>query len=137
MTGKRTGGRGLVAALAASAVLTSGCTGPVDVDELPGTYRSDETGGEIRIEADRTFSATGVSVAEAVGGVADDPVDFSGSWDFVDSDTSSDFVYLGIEDGGLGTIGGIQLYPSGRSEVEFRADPDGPPSLVLTRVEAS
>lgn len=135
MTGKKTGGRRLVAALAASAVLTSGCMAPVDVDELPGTYRNDETGGEIRLEADRTFSATGVSGAQAAGGGGEEPVDFSGSWEFVDSDTSRDHVYLWNEDGGLDRIGGIQLYPSGPSEVEFYADADGPPSLVLTRVE--
>ncbi len=109
--------------------------GPVDVDGLPGTYRNDVTGGEVLLGSDGTFSVTGVSRAEVTGGDAD-PVDFHGSWEFVDSGTSSDFVYLTIDDGGLGRIGGVQLYPSGGSEVEFRADPDGPPSLVLTRVEA-
>ncbi|MER7809763.1 hypothetical protein [Streptomyces sp900116325] len=124
------GGRWLVAALAASAALTSGCTGSVDTDELPGVYRNDATGGEMLLESDGTFSATDVSTDESAG-----PADFSGRWEFVDSSSSSDFIYLTVDDGGLGRTGGVQLYPSGRGAVEFRA-PDKSPSLVLTRVAA-
>ncbi|GAA2491800.1 hypothetical protein GCM10010406_29870 [Streptomyces thermolineatus] len=131
MTNKRTGGRWLVAALAASAVLTSGCAAPVDPDKLPGVYRNKATGSEILLDSDGTFSATDISTDESP-----DPVDFSGRWEFVDSQTSSDFVSLSVEDGGLGSTAGVQLYPSGRTAVEFRFDPDGPPSLVLTRVTA-
>ncbi|MGI5171800.1 hypothetical protein ACQEU3_46390 [Spirillospora sp. CA-253888] len=128
---KRTGGGRLVAALAASAVLTSGCVGSVDADELPGVYRSEATGGEVRLGSDGTFAATDVST-----GVVSGRADFGGRWKFVDSSSSRDFVYLTIEDGGLGKIGGIQLYPSGRASVEFHGDPDGPPSMVLTKVTA-
>ncbi|CAL9440626.1 hypothetical protein [Streptomyces griseomycini] len=127
----RAGGRWLVAALSASAVLASGCTAPVDPDQLPGVYRDDATGGEILLDSDGTFSATDVSTDGS-----SDPADFSGRWEFVDSPTSDDFVYLAVEDGGLGRIGGVQLYPDGRSTLEFHADPDGPPSLVLTRATA-
>ncbi|MFI6517535.1 hypothetical protein ACIBF1_18415 [Spirillospora sp. NPDC050679] len=128
---KRTGGGRFVAALAASGVLASGCVGSVDADELPGVYRSKATGGEVDLKADGTFSATDVST-----GVVSGRADFSGRWKFVDSSSSRDFVYLMIEDGGLGRIGGVQLYPSGRASVEFHGDPDGPPSLVLTKVAA-
>ncbi|MFC9970293.1 hypothetical protein ACFVH6_05250 [Spirillospora sp. NPDC127200] len=92
-------------------------------------YRSEATGGEVELGSDGTFSATDVAT-----GVVSGRADFSGRWKFVDSSSSRDFVYLAIEDGGLGRIGGIQLYPSGRASVEFHADPDGPPSLVLTKV---
>ncbi|WP_067812409.1 hypothetical protein [Actinomadura kijaniata] len=129
MTSKGTGGGRLVAVLAACAVLTSGCVGSVDADELPGVYRSEATGGEVRLGSDGTFSATGVST-----GIVSGRADFRGRWEFVDSSSSRDFVYLAIEDGGLGRIGGVQLYPRGRASVEFHGDPDGPPSLVLTKV---
>ncbi|MGV9881565.1 hypothetical protein [Streptomyces sp. NPDC003006] len=125
-----TGRRWLVASLTASAVLTSGCTDSVDTDDLPGVYRNDATGGEILLGSDGTFSATDVSTY-VVSGTAD----FSGRWEFVDSSSSSDFVYLTVDDGGLGEIGGIQLYTSGQGTVEFRT-PDKPPSMVLTRVAA-
>ncbi|MDR3083920.1 MAG: hypothetical protein LBV60_23895 [Streptomyces sp.] len=131
MTGKRTGGRWLVAALAASTVLTSGCTASVDPDELPGVYRDDATGGEIVLDSDRTFSATDVSTDGFSG-----PADFSGQWEFLDNQASSDFIYLTIDDGGLGKIAGIQLYTTDRGTVEFHGDPDGPPSMVLTKVAA-
>ncbi|MFK4111748.1 hypothetical protein [Streptomyces sp. NPDC002176] len=125
---KRTGGRWLVAALTASAVLTSGCTSSVDADELPGVYRDGATGGEIRLESGGTFSATDVSADSRSG-----PADFSGRWEFVDSGSSRDFVYLTVDDGGLGNIGGLQLYTGDRGTLEF-SDPDEPPSLVLTKV---
>ncbi|MEU5626127.1 hypothetical protein ABZ784_31990 [Streptomyces tendae] len=40
-------------------------------------------------------------------------------------------------DGGLGMVGGVQLYTEEEGEVYFRTDPDAPPSLVLTRTTAS
>ncbi|MER6394337.1 hypothetical protein ACFXEL_30685 [Streptomyces sp. NPDC059382] len=128
---KRTGGRWLVAASAASAVLLSGCTGSVDPDELPGTYRNAKTGGELLLGSDGKFSATGVSVDRA-----SDPADFHGSWKFLDQQESSDFVYLTVDDDGLGMTAGVQLWPSGRNTVEFRPDPDGPPGLKLTKTAA-
>lgn len=141
------GNRWLVAALAVSAALTSGCTvAPPDADGLPGVYRSDETGGEILLDSDGTFTATDISADEATGGGGTDLLDFSGQWEFVASEGSRDFVYLETKDGGLGKIGDIQLYvservtvagiqlsPGGRPEVEIQPDPDGPPSLVLTK----
>ncbi|MFB6819709.1 hypothetical protein ACFCV8_34795 [Streptomyces sp. NPDC056347] len=126
-----TGGRWLLlTALGASAVLVPGCANSVDSTELPGTYRNDAAGSEIRIGSDGTFSATDVS-ADFTSGSAD----FSGRWEFVDSDSSSDFIYLTVDDGGLGDTGGVQLYPRGRGTLEFRT-PDEPPPLVLTKVAA-
>lgn len=125
----------MAVALIAFSVVISGCT-PIDPDELPGVYRNEETGGEVVLDPDGTFSVTGVSAEESVGGGGADPADFSGRWEFVDSETTSDFVYLTVDDDGLGKIGGLQLYPNGRGEVKFRPDPDGPPSLVLTKVDA-
>ncbi|MEU6985453.1 hypothetical protein ABZ946_18780 [Streptomyces sp. NPDC046324] len=128
---RKTRGRGLGAVLAASAVLISGCMGSVDPAELPGVYRDDATGGELQLESDGTFSATGVSTDGS-----SDPADFSGRWEFRDSQASSDFIYLTVDDGGLGRTSGVQLYPSGGEAVEFRPDPDGKPSLKLTRTPA-
>ncbi|MFF8385074.1 hypothetical protein [Streptomyces kanasensis] len=135
MTRKRAGGRWLATALTASAALLSGCTGAgsVDPDGLPGVYRDDASGSEIVLGSDGTFSATDVA-GKALGG-GGDPVDFSGRWEFVRSSGSGDFVYLTVDAGELGKAGGMKLHPSGRA-VEFHADPDGPPSLVLTRATA-
>ncbi|MGW4285494.1 hypothetical protein ACWEIK_00940 [Streptomyces sp. NPDC004673] len=80
---KRAGGRWLAAALTASAVLTSGCANAVDTVELPGAYRDDASGGEVRLESGGTFSATDVSADSRSG-----PADFSGRWEFVDSEFS-------------------------------------------------
>ncbi|MFG2769310.1 hypothetical protein [Streptomyces sp. NPDC048350] len=126
----RTRGRGLGAVLAASAVLISGCMGSVDPAGLPGVYRDGATGGELRLESDGTFSATGLSTDGS-----SDPADFSGRWEFRDSQ-ASDFIYLTVDDGGLGRTSGVQLYPRGEETVEFRPDPDGKPSLKLTRTPA-
>lgn len=120
-----------MAAVSAAAVLVSGCMASVDADALPGTYRSEETGGQILLMSDGTFSAAGVSPQEATGVGGTGPIDFHGRWEFHDSETSRDFVYLTIEGGEL-ALGGIQLYPSGET-VEFNPDPDGPPSLTLTK----
>ncbi|WP_228044767.1 hypothetical protein [Streptomyces ferrugineus] len=104
--------------------------GSVDPDELPGVYHNDATGGEIVLDSDGTFSATDVSTDDSSS-----PDDFSGQWEYISSDTSSDFIMLDIKDGGLRKVTGVQLYPSGRGTVEFRA-PDEPPYLVLTKVKA-
>ncbi len=132
---KTTGGRWLGAVLAASAALTTGCTESVDAGELPGVYRNSETGGEIELGSDGTFTATGISADEYVGRGGADPVDFSGRWQFLGDQAGSDFVYLAIETGGTGTIGGVQLYTRGGGKVEFNPDPDGPPSLTLTEAD--
>lgn len=106
-------------------MLLSGCGGAVEPGQLPGTYRNDETGGEIQLRSDRTFSATDVATSPS-----SDPADFSGRWEYIDN---QNFVYLSLdENGGLGNIYGIQLYMDGEGTVYFRSDPDGPPSLVLT-----
>ncbi|MFF7604128.1 hypothetical protein [Streptomyces parvulus] len=121
------GGRWLFAVLAASAVLLSGCSDAVDPKKLPGVYRG-AGGGRIELSADGTFSATRVTPSE--GG---DPVDFSGTWDYEDPGTSSDFVYLGVEDGGLGMTGGIQLYVDDEDTLYFQSDPDGPVTQELKK----
>ncbi|MEV7784587.1 hypothetical protein AB0O72_04190 [Streptomyces sp. NPDC088106] len=127
MTRRRAGGRWLFAALAASALLVSGCSEAVDPQKMPGVYRNDD-GGQIELSADGTFSATGVTTSEGA-----DPVDFSGSWDYEDPGTSSDFVYLGVENGGLGRTGGIQLYVDDQDTLYFQSDPDGPVTQKLRR----
>jgi hypothetical protein len=124
---KRASGRWLFSALAACAVLVSGCSGAVDQERLPGVYRGDD-GGRIELSAEGTFSATGVITSDGA-----DPVDFSGSWEYEDPGTSSDFVYLGVEDGGLGTTGGIQLYVDDQDTLYFQSDPDGRATQELHR----
>ncbi|MGG8405259.1 hypothetical protein ACM614_01055 [Streptomyces sp. 12297] len=57
-------------------------------------------------------------------------------WEWLGDRAGDDFVYLTVEDGGLGRTTGLQLYPSGAGAVEFRPDPDRPPSQQLTRVAA-
>ncbi|MFD7061308.1 hypothetical protein [Streptomyces sp. NPDC059906] len=104
----------------------------MDPDKLPGVYRNEATDGEITLESDRTFAATHISMDGSKG----DADDFSGTWDFVESEYGSDFVYLSVEDGGLGMTAGVQLYTGDEGEVYFRTDPDAPPSLRLTRTAA-
>lgn len=133
MITKRTAPWWLAVTLAASAVLVTGCSAAIDPDALPGTYRDDDSGGEILLSADGTFTATGISPEDAVGLGGTEPVDFHGTWEFVESGSARDFVYLGIEDDGLGDIGGIQLYTKSQEALEFNPDPDGPPSLVLDK----
>ncbi|MFB7650606.1 MULTISPECIES: hypothetical protein [unclassified Streptomyces] len=125
----RTGKQWLFAALAASAsaLLVSGCSEAVDPEKLPGVYRNAE-GAQIELGAGGTFSATDVTTREGYG-----PVDFSGNWDYVKRDTSSDFVYLLVEDGELGKTGGIQLYTEDQDTVYFRYDPDGPITQKLDK----
>ncbi|MEU6241461.1 hypothetical protein [Streptomyces sp. NPDC047024] len=121
----------LVAVLSLSAVLTAGCAHTVDTDELPGEYRNEKTGGQIRLAPDGAFTARHVSTSSS-----SDPADFHGRWEFVGSTSSSDFIYLDVADRGLGNVSGIQLYTSGDGTVEF-STPDNPWSLVLTKVPAS
>ncbi|WP_326666564.1 hypothetical protein [Streptomyces sp. NBC_00385] len=125
----RTSERWLLAALGASAVLVSGCSGAVEPEKLPGVYRNDE-GGQIELSADGTFSATRVTTSDG-----SDPTDFSGTWDYEDPGSSDDFVYLGIEDGGLGKIGGIQLYVDDQDTLHFQSDPDGPITQELSKTD--
>ncbi|MFJ3662945.1 hypothetical protein ACIPPM_21050 [Streptomyces sp. NPDC090119] len=127
---KRTGRQLLAAALSVSAV-TVGCAHTVDTDELPGEYRNEKTGGQIRLAPDGAFTARHVSIDSFSG-----PADFHGQWEFVDSSTTSDFIYLDVKDRGLGTSSGIQLYTSGDGTVQF-STPDDSWSLVLTKVPAS
>ncbi|MCX5006745.1 hypothetical protein OHB05_29605 [Streptomyces sp. NBC_00638] len=122
-------GRWFVAVLVASAVLTAGCTAQVDAEDLPGVYRNGKTGGEIRLDSDGTFTATDLSTD-----AHSDPADFHGQWEFVDS-SGSDFVYLDIDERGIGEVSGVQLYARGGGKVEFSL-PDGSWSLVLTKVSA-
>ncbi|MFD4133729.1 hypothetical protein [Streptomyces goshikiensis] len=123
------GGWWLAAALIASAVVTSGCAGPVDRDALPGVYRNEKTGAEIRLDADGKFSATDISEGEVEGQGSADPVDFGGQW----SVTPNNFVYLDVDDGGLDDI---QLYTEGPKKVYLHPDPDGRVTLTLTKVAA-
>jgi hypothetical protein len=113
--------------LASSALLASGCSGGIDPQQLPGVYRNDD-GGRIELSADGTFSATRVTTSEGAG-----PADFGGSWDYEDPGTSDDFVYLGVEDGGLGATGGIQLYVEDQDTLYFQLDPDGPVTQTYDR----
>ncbi|WP_340563810.1 hypothetical protein [Streptomyces sp. GSL17-111] len=121
--------RRLVATAVLLAALASGCAASIDPDALPGRYR-DETGGEVLLEPDGTFSATAVSTDDFSG-----PADFSGSWEFHDRETATDFVYLSVEDGGLGRIAGIQLYTKDQETVYFHYDVDGPLTTVLHKVD--
>ncbi|MFF0747129.1 hypothetical protein ACFYVL_42765 [Streptomyces sp. NPDC004111] len=131
MTIKRTGRQWLAAVLAVSAVLTAGCARTVDTAALPGAYRNEKSGGQIRLARDGTFTATHLSISSG-----SDPADFHGRWEFVDSGVAGDFVYLTIEDDGLGNLAGVQLYTSGDRTLEFRT-PDDPWSLKLTKVPVS
>ncbi|MER7625370.1 hypothetical protein [Streptomyces sp. NPDC126503] len=131
MTPGRAGAGWLAALLAAAVSLVSGCTASVDPAELPGVYRDDGTGAQLRLASDGTFSAVDV-----VTDGSSDPADFSGRWEWLGDRAGGDFVYLSVDSGGLGPVAGLQLYPSGGNTVEFRPDPDGPPSLRLSRTAA-
>ncbi|MGW2095858.1 hypothetical protein [Promicromonospora sukumoe] len=112
--------------------LVAGCAG-VDVDRLPGTYSEPGGDAEIQLDEDGTFVASEVPGTAIARSLDDDVLDFAGTWEFVDSRSSTDFVYLTVEDGSAGSFTGIQMYVDGPDEVSFWADPDGPPSLTLER----
>ena len=119
-----------------SAILLTMCTGcsrAIDVDQVPGIYRSSETGGMVELESDGEFSASGISSAEAVGAGGTDPREFAGKWAVVENEASADVIYLSLDGDGLANMVGIQLYVNGKTSVEFRANPDRPASLVLTK----
>ncbi|GAA2776298.1 hypothetical protein GCM10019017_21510 [Streptomyces showdoensis] len=126
---KGRGVRWLGTVLAVSSVLVSGCAYSADPDDLPGRYRDDKSGGEITLGTDGTFSATSLSTEPS-----EEPSDFRGRWEFVDS-SASDFVYLTVDDLGPGKANGIQLYPTGEGTVEFRV-PDDPWFLELSKQTA-
>ena len=117
--------------LVATPGFLSGCSTPIEADQVSGTYRSAETGGELRLEPDGTFLATGISGDEVVGSGGADTGDFSGQWEVVDYG-SDDVVYLSIDEG-LGGVYGLPLNLHGQDAFELRPDPDGPVSLVLER----
>ncbi|NGO48679.1 hypothetical protein [Streptomyces ureilyticus] len=133
MIRKRTGGRWLCAVLAASAALTTGCTESVDAAELPGVYCSSETGGEIELGSDGTFSATGISADDVSMSAGAGIVEFSGTWDFLCAKADCDFVYLTADDGDLGGESDVQLYTKGPGTVYLHPDPDGPVTLELDK----
>ncbi|MFE6855448.1 hypothetical protein ACFVDH_32220 [Streptomyces sp. NPDC057674] len=135
-TARGVGRGGLVAVLVAlMAVLVSGCIGlgPVHVDpvNLPGVYRNDDAGAEIRLDADGRFSAVGFSEedVEIDGGTAL-LGDFGGTWDT----TPSNFVYLEPEPDGMSDI---QLWTASSKKVYLQADVDGPITLILFKVKDS
>ncbi|MFD3557956.1 hypothetical protein ACFWWA_38550 [Streptomyces goshikiensis] len=92
-------------------------------------YRSEETGGEIRLDADGKFSATDITEGEVEGRGSADPVDFGGQWNV----TPGNFVYLQVKDA---EFSDIQLYTEGPKKVYLHPDPDGPVTLTLTKVAA-
>ncbi|MEU0368831.1 hypothetical protein ABZ070_00950 [Streptomyces sp. NPDC006283] len=117
------------------AVLASGCAGPgavnVDPDRLPGVYRDDETGAEIRLHPGGRFSAVGIAKSDAYHRGSATRVDFGGTWD----STPSNFVYLEPDKiGGRRVLGDIQLWTASPEKVFLHPDVDGPVTLELVRV---
>ncbi|MGW3377599.1 hypothetical protein [Streptomyces hydrogenans] len=134
-TARGMGRSGFVAVLGAlMTVLVSGCTGlgPVHVDpgDLPGVYRNDDTGAEIRLEAGGRFSAVGLSQDDvAIDGGHRPLDDFGGTWD----PTPSNFVYLQPEPDGMSDI---QLWTVSSKKVYLQPDVDGGPiTLTLVKVK--
>ncbi|MEV7523865.1 hypothetical protein [Streptomyces sp. NPDC091371] len=74
---------------------------------------------ELRLDSDGRFSATDV-VTDGFSA----PADFSGRWEWLDEQASSDFIYLSVENGGLGTTAGIR-----------RANPRSADALRITGAE--
>ncbi|MGC0373297.1 hypothetical protein [Streptomyces sp. SAI-229] len=133
----RGGGRGgfVTVLLAAVAVLASGCAGAgavhVDPDRLPGVYRDEETGAEIRLHHGGRFSAVGIAKSDAYWHGSATRVDFDGTW----NPTPSNFVYLQPDEtGGLQALGDIQLWTASPEKVFLHPDVDGPVTLELARV---
>ncbi|MGW4748701.1 hypothetical protein ACWEPR_28305 [Streptomyces sp. NPDC004290] len=132
--GTRKGGfaAGLVALVT---VLVSGCIGlgpvHVDPDHLPGVYRNDDTGAEIRLDAGGRFSAVGFSQGDVeIDGGAAPLDDFGGTWD----PTPSNFAYLEPEPDGMSDI---QLWTVSSQKVYLQPDVDGPITLILVKVKES
>ncbi|GGY80785.1 hypothetical protein GCM10010363_72040 [Streptomyces omiyaensis] len=132
-----TGRSGFAAALIAlMTVAVSGCggLGPVHVDpsDLPGVYRDDDAGAEIRLDADGRFSAVGLSQEDVeIDGGTTSLGDFDGTWD----PTPSNFVYLQPEPDG---ISDIQLWTVSSKKVYLQPDVDGGPiTLTLAKVKDS
>jgi hypothetical protein len=129
-------GSGFVTVLiTAVAALASGCTGAgavnVDPDRLPGVYRDDETGAEIRLRPGGRFSAVGIAKSDAYGRGSATRVDFNGTW----APTPSNFVYLQPDKiGGRQVLGDIQLWTASPERVFLHPDVDGPVTLELVRV---
>ncbi|MGW5641179.1 hypothetical protein [Streptomyces sp. NPDC003832] len=92
-------------------------------------YRNGKTGGEITLGSNGTFTATDLSTDAHT-----DPENLHGHWEFVDS-SGSDFVYLDIDERGIGGVSGVQLYARGGGKGEF-SRPDELWSLVLTKASA-
>ncbi|WP_369371767.1 hypothetical protein AB1046_00185 [Promicromonospora sp. Populi] len=112
-------------------VLLAGCA--VDVEAIPGTYSEADGDAEIRLDEDRTFVATAVPGSAVDADLSDEALDFSGRWEWVDSSTSREHVYLMVDDGGPSDLRGVQLYVEGADTVAFIESPGSPPSLVLER----
>lgn len=130
---------GFTVLVAAAAEFASGCAGPgtvtVDPENLPGTYRASETGGEIRLLADGRFSVTGISGNDLGWHERAVPVDFGGTYS---ATPHADFVYLESEDTGAGQeLGDVQLYTASPTRVFLHPDPDGPVTLELVKVTNS
>ncbi len=129
-------GSGFVTVLiTAVAVLASGCTGAgainVDPDRLPGVYRDDGTGAEIRLRPGGRFSAVGIAKSDAYRRGSATRVDFNGTWD----PTPSNFVYLQPDKiGGRQVLGDIQLWTASPERMFLHPDVDGPVTLELVRV---
>ncbi|MGY0489470.1 hypothetical protein [Streptomyces sp. WG-D5] len=124
---------------AAVAVFASGCVaiGAVEVDPagVPGIYRSEETGGEIRLHDSGRFSVAGISGSDLWWNGTAESVSFSGSWT---AGSDANFVYLEADDTSGGRdVGDIQLYTASTSEVFLQPDPDGPVTLKLDKAASS
>ncbi|MFF0276962.1 hypothetical protein [Streptomyces sp. NPDC004330] len=107
--------------------------GPVHVDpaDLPGVYRNDDAGAEIRLNADGRFSAVGFSKEDVeIDGRTALLGDFGGTWDT----TPSNFVSLEPEPDG---ISDIQLWTVSSKKVYLQPDVDGPITLTLVKVKSS
>ncbi|MFD8644496.1 hypothetical protein ACFV14_29830 [Streptomyces zaomyceticus] len=127
---------GLVAVLVAlMTVLVSGCVGlgPVHVDpgDLPGVYRNDDAGAEIRLDPGGRFTAVGFSQEDVgIDGGTALLGDFGGTWDT----TPSNFVYLEPEPDGMSDI---QLWTVSSNKVYLQPDVDGPITLTLVKAKGS
>ncbi|WP_424215711.1 hypothetical protein ACN20G_26475 (plasmid) [Streptomyces sp. BI20] len=133
------GRRGVAVAglVALTAVFVSGCFGPgavhVDAAGLPGVYRNDDTGAEIRLDTNGRFSAVGLSQDQVSRAGRALPLgEFGGTW----NPTPSNFVYLESDrtEGRPGP-GDFQLWTVSSQEVYLHPDVDGPITLRLFKVE--